>query len=369
MTLKPEDWDAYQAQRSAGNDSRQDEPAADNINAQQPSSNSTPPQAQARNFHRPPKERKGLGWPLALLLLGLASIGGCCYSFDRLIGSASAFDASLATSPSVGVLVMENEIYGSIWATDILNRFEKDPNIRSVVIRVNSPGGAVAPCQEIYKAVVGMRKPVVISMGSVAASGGLYVAAAGDYVMANPGTITGSIGVIMQTVEVAGTLDKIGVKTQTIKSGDFKDMGSPFRSMRPDERALLESMVKEVYDQFFNDLTNGRIKARGKDKVDVEAIRQIADGRIFSGTEAHKLGLVDELGGFEDAVMTAAKLGKLPGGRPQIIIDDGRKPWWETVMSSKLNLGVNLNVAPSLEPGLSLKYIYQPTLSSGSDIR
>jgi len=337
--MKPEDWQAYQAQRTG------DAPK---------SAAPPPPPYQVRQAAKPP--RSGMGWPLAILLLGLAMVGGCCYSFAKLADSISPFEAA-SSGPSIGVLVMEDEIFGSIWATDVIHKFKNDKNIRAVVIRVNSPGGAVAPCQEIYKAVKGLNKPVVISMGSVAASGGLYVAAAGDVIMANPGTITGSIGVIMQSVEVSGTMEKIGLKSQTIKSGEFKDIGSPFREMRDDEREILQKMVLDVYEQFVADLAAGRPSMNEAD------LRRLADGRIYSGAEAQKLGLVDELGGFEDAVMRAAKLGGLPSGkRPDLVIEDGRKPWWESVMNSKLNI----SVPPAFQPGFSLKYIYQPEMGDFS---
>lgn len=299
-----------------------------------------------------------MGWPMSVLLFGLALIGGCCYSFANLSDSMIV-DRTTASGPSVGVLVMENEIFGSIWATEVLDEFENDPNIKSVVIRINSPGGAVAPCQEIYQAVRKMDKKVVISMGSVAASGGLYVAVAGDVVMANPGTLTGSIGVIMQLVEISGTMEKLGIKSQAIKSGAYKDMGSPMREMRPDEQKLLQAMVDEVYGQFVKDL------AVGRPNLNAQQILQMADGRIFTGAEAHKLGLVDKLGSFEDALALAAELGGLSSSeRPTLVVEDGTKPWWDTVMHSKLNL--SLDVPPVLEPGFSLKYLYQPDLGGGS---
>lgn len=350
--MKPEDWQAYQAGRNPG---------------QPPLGGGGygPPPGYPPSSAAPPQTRRGMNWPLAILLFGLALIGGCCYSFGTFLDKAVAPLETAMSEPGVGVLVMEDEIVGSIWATGIIERFKDNPNIRSVVVRVNSPGGAVAPSQEIYTAIKSLNKPVVVSMGSVAASGGLYVAAAGDLIMANPGTITGSIGVIMQSVEFEGTMEKIGVKSLTIKSGDFKDMGSPFRSMRPDERELLQAMVMDVYNQFIADLVESQ-KGRGKRGLAEEDIRKMADGRIFTGSEALKLGLIDELGGFEEAVLRAAKLGGLPSGkRPKLVIEDGRKPWWEVIMRSQVNVGVNVNLPPALTPGLSLKYLYQPDLSSG----
>jgi protease-4 len=296
-----------------------------------------------------------MNWPMAMLLMGLAVVGGCVYTCGHLVDSLD-FQPVRASEPSVGVLVLEEEIIGSLWATEALGRFQEDDNIKSVVLRINSPGGAVAPCQEIYRAVKALNKPVVASMGSVAASGGLYVAAGGDLIMASPGTLTGSIGVILQSLELAGALDKVGLKSQTIKSGPFKDIGSPFREMRPEEKDLLQTLVEEVYEQFLSDLASGR------PKLPPEELRRLADGRIFSGAEARRLGLVDELGGFEDAARRAAAMGGLdlgPGERPKLNVWDGRPGWWE-ILRGRLSI----SLPPALRPGISLKYIYQPNLGN-----
>jgi len=299
------------------------------------------------------KQPGRMGWPMAVLLLGLGLVGGCVYTFGRLADSVDLKPAR-ASEPSVGVLVLEEEIFGSIWVTEALSHFQNDDNIRGVVLRINSPGGAVAPCQEIYRAVKALKKPVVASMGSVAASGGLYVAAGGDLIMANPGTVTGSIGVILQTVEISEVMDKVGVKSRTIKSGPYKDMGSPFREMLDAEKNLLQDMVGEVYEQFLEDL------AAGRPKLKPEEVRRLADGRIFSGAEAKRLGLVDELGGFEEAARRAAALGGLslkPDERPRLSIMDGRPGWWDMLRGR-----LELSLPPALKPGFSLKYIYQPNI-------
>ncbi|UQZ90296.1 signal peptide peptidase SppA [Deltaproteobacteria bacterium Smac51] len=344
--MRPEDWQAYQAGRSAG------------ASPTGGSAASPPPSQPYMNAPLPRPPRRGMGWPMAFLLLGLAMIGGCCYSIGYMVDSwGPSIRGTGATEPSVGVLVVEDEIFGSIWATDTITRFADDPNIKSIVVRINSPGGSVAPCQEIYNSLKDLNKPIVVSMGSVAASGGLYIAAAGDVIVANPGTITGSIGVIMQSIEVTGTMEKLGLKSEVIKSGEFKDMGSPFRPLKNNERELLQRMVMEVYEQFVADLTAGR------KNMDAATVRRLADGRIYSGSDAHRLGLVDELGGFEYAVAIAAKRGGLPAGvRPTLVIEDGRRPWWETVMESKS--AVNLAIPPALTPGFSLKYLYQPEITN-----
>jgi protease-4 len=328
--MTPEAWQAYQNQAQADREA-------------------------VAGSARPLKTRGTMNWPMAILLMGLAANGGCAYTCGHVVDSVN-FQPARAAEPSVGVLVLEEEITGSIWVTEALGRFQDDDNIKSVVLRINSPGGAVAPCQEIHRAVKALKKPVVASMGSVAASGGLYVAAGGDVIMANPGTLTGSIGVSLQNLEIAEALDKVGLKSQTIKSGPFKDIGSPFREMRPEEKYLLQTMVEEVYEQFLADL------AAGRPKLTPTEVRQLADGRVFSGAEAQRLGLVDELGGFEDAARLAATMGGLnlgPGERPKLNVWDGRPGWWELLRGR-----LALSLPPVLRPGFSLKYIYQPNLGN-----
>ncbi len=173
-----------------------------------------------------------------------------------------------------------------------------DKNIKGILLRINSPGGTVGMSQEIYEAVNDVRgkgKPVVISMGDVAASGGYYIAAAGDRIFANPGTLTGSIGVIMHMLNWQETEKKIGIQPFVLKSGAFKDIGSSDRAMTPEEKTLLQSIIMDSYDQFVTAVATGR-------KMDKEAVKKLADGRIYSGRQAKNVHLVDELGGYEDAL-------------------------------------------------------------------
>jgi len=176
--------------------------------------------------------------------------------------------------------------------------------VRAVVIRINSPGGVVAPSQELHDALVRLRqggKPVVASLGSVAASGGYYVAVAADRIYANPGTLTGSIGVIMQMANFEQLMKKVGVDYVVVKAGAFKDVGNPGRPMTPEERRVLQALLDDVHGQFIGAVAEGR-------KLDRAQVTQFADGRIFSGTQAKALQMIDELGGLEDAVNGAAQL-------------------------------------------------------------
>ncbi len=210
------------------------------------------------------------------------------------------------------------EIEGTIIDTTELVRELRDlsesSSVRAVVVRINSPGGVVGPTQEVYAAIRRLRKagkPVVASLGAVAASGGYYIAAAADRIYANPGTLTGSIGVIMQMPNVEGLLKKIGVDYVVVKAGEHKDLGNPARPMSPEERRILQALLDDVHAQFIDAVAEGR-------RLDRAAVVALADGRIFSGAQAKNLHLVDALGGLDDAVEGAAQLAGLPP-KPRVI--------------------------------------------------
>lgn len=220
----------------------------------------------------------------------------------------------------VAVLEMKGVILDSKKMLARLKDLEEDKLVRAIVLRLDSPGGSVAPSQEIYEAVKAMPKPVVVSMGSVAASGAYYIACGAKKVLANPGTLTGSIGVIMEFMNLKGLLEWAKVERYSIKTGKYKDSGAEYRDMRPDERALLQSMVDDVLLQFKKAVSEGR-------KLSMDAVTAIADGRIMSGAQAKRLKLVDELGGIEDAIRVAAELGGIQG-KPEVYYVDRVKPRW-----------------------------------------
>lgn len=219
-------------------------------------------------------------------------------------------------TPLFGPRVAIVELEGLIAETDDLVRelrqHRDNPSVRAVVIRINSPGGVVGPTQEVYEALLRLRnagKPVVASLGAVAASGGYYAAVAADQIYANPGTLTGSIGVIMQMANVDALLKKVGVDFVVVKAGQFKDIGNPARPMTPEERRVVQALLEDVHGQFIEAVAKGR-------KLDRSTVVQFADGRVFSGTQALALKMVDALGGLEDAVNAAAKLANLPTPAP-----------------------------------------------------
>jgi len=220
----------------------------------------------------------------------------------------------------VALVEIEGVILDADRVVKELDEFGEDPSIRAIVVRIQSPGGVVGPTQEIYDAIqriTGGGKPVVASMGSVAASGGYYLAAAATRIVANPGTLTGSIGVIMQLAEIEGLLQKVGVRFEVIKSGRYKDSGSFARAMTPDERAVLQAVLDDMHDQFVSAVAEGR--RLGKDKV-----KALADGRVYSGRMAKDLGLVDALGGLDEAIRMAGQMGGV-SGKPHVV--RARRGW------------------------------------------
>jgi protease-4 len=206
------------------------------------------------------------------------------------------------------VLEIEGVIRDSTDVVGKLHEMRKDNALKAIVVRVDSPGGAVAPSQEIHRAILRARKEkkVVCSMGTVAASGGYYIASACDRIFAAPGTITGSIGVISELPHVQGLLSLARVEVDTIKSGAKKDLGSPLRPMTAEERAFFQSFTNDIFEQFLGDVADAR-------KLDKEKLRPIADGRILTGAEALKAQLIDEIGNLEDAIESAAKLAGAKG--------------------------------------------------------
>lgn len=214
----------------------------------------------------------------------------------------------LEVGEGVGVVEITGVISDSQQVLDDLKYLRDMDEVKAIVLRVNSPGGGVGASQEIYRALMKTReiKPIVTSMGGVAASGGYYAAAATDGIVANSGTITGSIGVIMGYTNFRQILDKIGLEPVVFKSGEMKDAGSPTREMSEKERAYLQQLVSSLHGQFVRDVA----EARG---MELDVVGKLADGRIYTGEEAVKLGLVDRMGNLEDALEWAAELGGLEG--------------------------------------------------------
>ncbi len=258
-----------------------------------------------------------------------------------MIGKAILPELLEAGKEGVAIVRVEGPILDSYQTVEELQAFADDPLVKAIVIRIDSPGGGVAPSQEIYNAVNRVRrehnKTVVASMGTVAASGGYYIAVATDRILANPGTLTGSIGVIMQMANFQELLEKIGVKSVVVKTGKFKDLGSPFRPMVEEERQLLESVMNDTLSQFIEAVADGR-------SMDAAEVELLADGRVFTGRQAKSVLLIDEIGDLHDAIKLAGELGGIEGS-PRVL--ETTKPFsFQEFLESRFLGGIR-SLAPS----------------------
>ena len=248
----------------------------------------------------------------------------------------------------VAVIRIEGVILDSRETIEELRHYRDNPSVKAIVLRIDSPGGAVVPSQEIFAEVQKTRAAgkikLVTSMGNVAASGGYYIAAATEKIVANPGTLTGSIGVIMELANVKGLLEKVGVKSVVIKSGRHKDMASPFRAMTEEDRALLQNVLDDVHTQFIEAVATGRA-------LKVEEVKTLADGRIFTGKQAQSVKLVDELGDLHDAIKLAAGLVGI-SGEPRVLEIRKRFSWRDLL--DGLFSGKITQLVPS---NITLKYL------------
>jgi len=289
---------------------------------------------------------RGLGILFALVLLLFTAVFFFAYSTG---GDSKVL--ALFFGDGVGVLQIDGAIDDSRVVLAELRRFREMPWVKAVVVRVDSPGGAVAPTQEIFEEIqrAKKKKPFIASMGSTAASGGYYIASACDKIIANAGTLTGSIGVIMQLTNVEELMKKVGVKGYNVKSGVNKDIGSPFQPLSPQGRQILQALVDNVHSQFVVAVA----QSRGMDEAEV---RKLADGRIYSGEQAKDLGLVDQIGTLEDAIELAAKRAGLAAEPAVYYSRPEQEKWWERIF-----MGVFGRRLPGLERAW-LRYEWSPSL-------
>ena len=247
-------------------------------------------------------------WVIGVLIL--------CFCFIVVLIFAAGFlgisseSASFGISGNkIGLIELEGIILSSRSVIQKLQRLQENDAISAIVLRIDSPGGGVAASQEIYEAVKSVResgKPIVVSMGSVAASGGYYVACGADSILANPGTTTGSIGVILEVPNFKGLLEKIGIEFLVVKSGKFKDTGSPYRDITDTERRYLQNYIDDAFEQFVDVVAENR-------NLEIEKVHSVADGRVFTGKQALELGLIDKLGDYTDAIELAAQMAGIKG--------------------------------------------------------
>jgi protease-4 len=209
---------------------------------------------------------------------------------------------------NIGIIEINGMIFSSKKIIEDMKTFCEKDSIKAIILRIDSPGGGIGPSQEIYREIVKTKrlKKIITSMGSVAASGGYYIASATNGIVANPGTLTGSIGVIMEYANIMEIVKKIGISPIVIKSGEFKDMGSPLRELKDTERKIFQGLVDELHLQFVNDAAKAR-------NIDVKTMAKLADGRVYTGKKALKLKLIDRLGNLDDAVLWAGEMANVKG--------------------------------------------------------
>ncbi|ULA59770.1 MAG: putative Peptidase S49, signal peptide peptidase SppA [Nitrospira sp.] len=281
---------------------------------------------------------------LRRILWAVVIVGGALILLNALLP-----DLDFSTQDRVALIRIEGVILDAQATISELKHYSENPLVKAIVLRIDSPGGGVVPSQEIHDAVKRVKnksnKAIIASMGTVAASGGYYIAAATDRIIANPGSLTGSIGVIMEMANFEGLMKKVGVEGVVIKSGRFKDVGSPLRKMSDEERKLLQAVMDDVHQQFIQAVADGR-------SLDVSDVEPLADGRIYTGRQAKDARLIDELGDLDDAIHIAADIAGMEG-EPKVV--EPRKRFsFRDLIESRWS-----SVFPKLEfdTGVKLKYL------------
>jgi protease-4 len=295
------------------------------------------------------KPKKSFGRTLLYFALGLVALMVLSSVFGRYLADGGLDNGR----EKIALVEISGQIFDSKEIVRQLSKYRRDDDIKAIILRIDSPGGAVAPSQEIYDEVLRVRadnKKIYASMGSLAASGGYYIAVAADRIFANPGTLTGSIGVIMAFGNAEKLMEKIGLEPQVVKSGKYKDVGSPARKMTAEERIYLQRVVNDVHQQFIDAVVQGR-------NITTREARKLADGRVFTGRQALKLKMVDEMGGLEDVI---AKLGEAAGiqGRPKVVWEEPTRGFIEWLLRGSLAKEFKTHWMPSQFP--ALQYLWLP---------
>lgn len=282
-------------------------------------------------------------------LMALLVLGAIFVFFLLLLAVLNHFQGGekFALGDKVAIIEVEGMIVSADKTIERLQVAEEDASVKAVVLRIDSPGGGVGPSQEIHAEVVKLvqAKPVVVSMGSLCASGGYYIAAPASRIYANPGTITGSIGVIMEFTNIQELLDKVGLKNRVVKSGKHKDIGSPVRPMTAEDEAILQGLIDDVHSQFVEAVAAGR-------KLDVAIVKPLADGRIFTGRQAQASGLVDELGNLTSAIDAAAEMGGIVGEPKLFYPLPDKKGFWQDMVgevASQVRKGLEGSTSSGLQ--------------------
>jgi len=290
---------------------------------------------------------------LSLLFMGMIIVAISFFAFASAIKRDGGEFVSGGSGDKIAIVEINDVIVSSEKTVEQIKRFREDKSIKAIIVRVNTPGGGVAASQEIYEEVKKTRdsgKIIVVSMGSIAASGGYYIAVGSSLIIANPGTLTGSIGVIAQFISIKDLAEKLGISQTTIKSGSLKDAGSPFKTMNDSDKAYFQDVVDNSFGQFLDVVAKER-------KMDKETLLQYANGRVFTGLQAKEYGLIDSLGTFEDAIRITGKMAGIEG-EPRIVREKKKFSFFEEVMGSKIEDVTDIKGMLFDEP--ILQYKFQP---------
>jgi protease-4 len=311
---------------------------------------------QSQPVYPPKKDNSGRwfwGIFLSLFLLVMIIVAISFFAFASAIKRDGGEFVSGGSGDKIAIVEINDVIVSSEKTVEQIKRFREDKSIKAIILRVNTPGGGVAASQEIYEEVKKTRdsgKIIVVSMGSIAASGGYYIAVGSSLIIANPGTLTGSIGVIAQFISIKDLAEKLGISQTTIKSGSLKDAGSPFKTMNDSDKAYFQDVVDNSFGQFLDVVAKER-------KMDKQTLLQYANGRVFTGLQAKEYGLIDSLGTFEDAIRITGKMAGIEG-EPRIVREKKKFSFFEEVMGSKIEDVTDIKGKLFDEP--ILQYKFQP---------
>lgn len=305
----------------------------------------------------PPKRDNSGRWFwgifLGLFLLVMIIVAISFFAFASALKRDGGEFVSGGSGDKIAIVEINDVIVSSEKTVEQIKKFREDKSIKAIILRVNTPGGGVAASQEIYEEVKKTRdsgKIIVVSMGSIAASGGYYIAVGSSLIIANPGTLTGSIGVIAQFISIKDLAEKLGINQTTIKSGNLKDAGNPFRQMNDSDKAYFQDVVDNSFGQFLDVVSKER-------KMDKQTLLQYANGRVFTGLQAKEYGLIDSLGTFEDAIRITGKMAGIEG-EPRIVREKKKFSFFEEVMGSKIEDVTDIKGKLFDEP--ILQYKFQP---------
>lgn len=313
-------------------------------------------QQQPLPVNRQSKDNSGRwfwGIFLSLVFLGLVLVAVSFFVFASAIKRGGGEYTSSGSGDKIAVVEINDVIVSSEKTVEQIKKFREDKSVKAILLRINTPGGGVAASQEIYEEVKKTRdsgKIIVVSMGAIAASGGYYIAVGSSLIVSNPGTLTGSIGVIAQFISIKDLAEKLGINQTTIKSGNLKDAGNPFRQMNDTDKAYFQDVVDNSFMQFLDVVAKER-------KMDKETLLKYANGRVFTGLQAKEYGLVDSLGTFEDAIRITSRMAGIEG-EPRIIRERKKFSIFEELMGSKIEDVTDIKGKLFDEP--ILQYKFQP---------